>query len=153
MGVSDWGHSLLTESLDRLRIVPQIKLGAHEDNRDVRGVMGDFRVPLFLCQSIIAERSSGYAYLAQDVVERGGGHNRKANEEDIGLRVGEGTQTVIILLTGSIPKSKTDRLAINHNIGRVIIEASQQSLVRAKVKQHGYTYTVGIYSPGKALVV
>lgn len=44
--VGDRLHSLLAETLDGVGIFPQIELRADQDDRNVRGVMADFRVPL-----------------------------------------------------------------------------------------------------------
>ena len=47
----------------------------------------------------------GEPFLA-DVLEGGRRGDRKADEEDVGLRVGQGTQTVVILLTGGIEQAQ-----------------------------------------------
>jgi len=48
----------------------------------------------------------------------------EAYKENISLGVRERAETIIIFLTGSIPKTKVDRLAIYHDIGTVVIEDS-----------------------------
>lgn len=65
------------------------------------------------------------AHLGLDVVERGRANNREADEEHVGLRVGQRAQTVVILLTGSIPETQADGLAIDHDIGGVVIEPAE----------------------------
>jgi hypothetical protein len=65
----------------------------------------------------------GLSYLGLDVIERRWANDREADEEDIGLRVGERSKTIVILLSSGIPKSKANRLAIYHDTGRVIVEA------------------------------
>lgn len=80
--VRDGGGPLLSELLDGGLIVPQINLGANEDHGSARGVVGDLWVPLVL-----------------DIVKGGLAQDGKAHQEDIGLRVGEGTETIIIFLT------------------------------------------------------
>jgi hypothetical protein len=47
----------------------------------------------------------GEPFLAH-VLEGGGGGDGEAHQEDIGLRVGEGTQTIVILLTGRIKQTQ-----------------------------------------------
>jgi hypothetical protein len=97
------------------------------------------------------------AHLCLYVIERGRADDGEADEEDIGLGVGEGSQAIVILLTGGIPKSQTYGLAINHDICRVVVETERVNRGRAgKGTVGGWrlaTYTVGMYSPGKALVV
>jgi hypothetical protein len=63
-----------------------------------------------------------YAYLILDVLERGRTDKGETDEEYIGLRVGQWAETIIILLSGSIPKTEVDGLSIDHDIGRVVIE-------------------------------
>jgi hypothetical protein len=58
-----------------------------------------------------------HTYLGLDVIEGRWADDGEADEEDVRLRVGERAQTVVILLTSSIPKTKTDRFAIDHNAG------------------------------------
>lgn len=65
---------------------------------------------------------SGGGYLGLHVLKRRRADEREADEEDICLRVGQRAQTVVILLSGSIPKSQVDGLAIDHDIGRVVVE-------------------------------
>ena len=38
------------------------------------------------------------------------------------LRVGERSQTVVVLLTGCVPEPEVDGLAVDHDIGRVVVE-------------------------------
>lgn len=63
-----------------------------------------------------------YPYLGLDVVETRRRNNAEANEEHVGLRVAERAQAVVILLTGSIPKSQADRLVVHHDASRVVVE-------------------------------
>jgi hypothetical protein len=64
-------------------------------------------------------------------------------------------------LAGGIPQSQADGIAINHYTGRVVIESEGLSarggymqLFRIGGKAiKGGTNTVGMYSPGKALLV
>ena len=38
------------------------------------------------------------------------------------LRVGERSETVVVLLTGCVPESEVDGLAVDHDVGRVVVE-------------------------------
>lgn len=65
----------------------------------------------------------GWHYLGLDVVKRRRAHDGEADEKDVGLRVRQRAQTVVILLSGGIPKSETYGLAVDHNICGVVIKA------------------------------
>jgi hypothetical protein len=60
-----------------------------------------------------------------DVVQRVWGVNRKANQNDMGIRVAERSETVIVLLARSIPQRQFDVLAVNFNVGDIILEDSR----------------------------
>lgn len=105
------------------------------------------------------------AYLGLDVVERGRAHDREADEKNVGLRVGEWSQSIVIFLTSSIPETQADGLAIYHNTCRVVIEAVVAKLAISQMYSwEGMSHwganavlratnTVGMYSPGNAFVV
>lgn len=63
------------------------------------------------------------AYLGSNVVKRWRADDREANQEDVGLRVRERSQAVVIFLSSSIPKSQANWLAIDHHTSGVIVEA------------------------------
>ena len=49
-------------------------------------------------------REENPAYLGSDVLVTRRAHEREADEEDVRLRVGEGSKSVVILLPGRIPQ-------------------------------------------------
>lgn len=51
--------------------------------------------------------------LLADVFEGGGGGDAETHEENIGLGVGEGSQTVVIFLSSGIEKTESVRLIAN----------------------------------------
>lgn len=55
------------------------------------------------------------AYLGLDVVERGRADDREADQENIGLWIRQGAQSIVILLSCSIPQSQADGPAIDHH--------------------------------------
>lgn len=63
-------------------------------------------------------------HLFLDIIERVGRVNRKADQNDVRIRVGERAQAVIVFLTCRIPKSEFDMFAINIDIGDVVLEDS-----------------------------
>lgn len=62
------------------------------------------------------------AYLLLNVVEGVGGVDGEADQDDVGVGVRKGTETVVIFLASRIPKGQLDVLAINLDIGDVVLE-------------------------------
>ena len=110
--VADGLHALLAQAVDGGRVLAQVELGAHEDDRHVGRVVLDLRVPLGL-----------------DVVEGRGGYDAEADEEDVSLRVGEGAQAVVVLLAGCVPEAERDGLAVHHDAGGVVVEAAREESI------------------------
>jgi hypothetical protein len=69
-------------------------------------------------------------YLGLHVLEGSRAHDGKADKEHVRLWVRERTETVIILLSSSIPESKVNDFAINHHVSRVVVEDSWDVLAR-----------------------
>ena len=122
--VRDRCHALLLQSLNRLRIVTKIELRAGEDDRGRRAVVRHFGVPL-----------------RAHVLERRRRDDREANQEHIRLRVGKRAQTIVIFLSGSIPKTKVDRLAVNHHVRRVVVKDGGDVLSGERVPAREKTKT------------
>ncbi len=61
-------------------------------------------------------------YLLLDVVKRVGGGDGEANQDDVRVRVGEGTETVIIFLASRIPQGQLNVLAIDLDVGDIVLE-------------------------------
>jgi hypothetical protein len=61
-------------------------------------------------------------YLCFDVLEARRADKREADKEDVGLRIRQRPKTVVVFLTGSVPKSERNCLAIDHHIGRIIVK-------------------------------
>lgn len=71
---------------------------------------------------IYSGKTEWKAYLLLDVVQRIGRVNSKADQDDVGVRIGQRTQTVIIFLTSRIPQGQLDMFAINLDIGDIVLE-------------------------------
>lgn len=56
------------------------------------------------------------------VVERVGRVDGKADQDNVGVGVGERAETVVILLAGGIPEGELDVLAIDLDIGDIVLE-------------------------------
>lgn len=72
--------------------------------------------------------SHDFSYLSLDVVETRRRNNAEANEENVGLRVAERTQAVVIFLTSSVPQSQADGLVVDHDARRVVVEDGRDVL-------------------------
>jgi hypothetical protein len=71
-------------------------------------------------------------YLLLYVVERVGRVDGKADQDNVGVGVGERAETVVIFLTSGIPEGELDVLAINLDIGDVVLEDSGDVDLRGK---------------------
>lgn len=100
---------------------------------------------------IISDRPQSFPwyrmpYLCSHVLVAGGTDERKANQKYVRLWVRKWTESIIILLTCSIPKAKGNGLAIHHHIGRIIVENWPLN-VRYVTCIVSDDRPVGIYSP------
>ena len=77
--------------------------------------MGDFREPL-VC----------------DVFKRRGIHDRETDKEDIGLRIGERSESVVVLLSSCVPEIEAHKLSIDVHVLRVVVEARVEGRERKR---------------------
>ena len=56
------------------------------------------------------------------IVERVGRVDGKANQDNVGVGVGERAETVVILLTSGIPEGELDVLAIDLDVGHIVLK-------------------------------
>lgn len=82
-------HLLFGELIAHARVLAKVDLGAHDEAGDARAVVVDLGKPLL-----------------PDVFKGSGGGDREAHEENVGLGVGQGSQAVVVLLTGGIEQSE-----------------------------------------------
>lgn len=113
---SDGGLVLLLETIDGVLVLTKIELGADEHELGVGAVVRHLSPPL-----------------AGDVLEGRGVDDGEADEEDVGLGVRKGTESVVILLTGGIPKTKTDGLVVDHHVGTVVVKDGGHVLLGERV--------------------
>ena len=88
--LTDWAHLLLRKLLAHAWVIAQIGLGTNDQARNTWAVVVDLREPLLA-----------------HVLEGGWGGDGEADEEDVGLWVGEWAQTIVILLSGGIKEAKS----------------------------------------------
>jgi len=60
--------------------------------------------------------------LLLDVIKRVGTVDGEADQDDVRVGVRKGSESVVIFLTGGIPKSQLDVLSVNFDIGNVVFE-------------------------------
>lgn len=106
--VRDWRQFLVAQLLHCRLVVAQIQLGSDQDDRGARTVVAHFGVPF-----------------GAHVLKRRGIHQRETDEEHVRLWIAQRSQAIVVLLPGRIPKAQIDRLAIDHDIGRVIVESAR----------------------------
>jgi hypothetical protein len=63
-------------------------------------------------------------YLLKHIVQRVRGINSEADQDDVRVGVGEGSETVIIFLASRIPQGQLDVLVVNLDVGDVVLENS-----------------------------
>lgn len=95
----DGVEALLSELGEGVRVVAEVLLEADQEGPRLGAVMADLGVPLLLA-----------------VVERRGRHDGVAQEEAVCRGVRQGPQTVVLLLTRSIPQAEVISLPLKHNI-------------------------------------
>jgi hypothetical protein len=61
-------------------------------------------------------------YLLLDVIQRIRGVNRKADEDDMRVGVRQGTESVVVLLSGRIPESELDVLTVDFDVRDIVLE-------------------------------
>lgn len=76
----------------------------------------------FLILHIPDKPGATITHLLLDVVERVWRVNGETDQDDVGVGVRQRTETVIIFLTSRIPKGEFNVLAINLDIGDIVLE-------------------------------
>jgi hypothetical protein len=102
---SDWLLRSLMQFFNCLLIVAEILLAADEDDGETLAEVQHLRNPLFL-----------------NVVERVGRINGETDQDDVGVRVRQWAQTIVILLSGGIPKSQFNMFSVHLDICNIILE-------------------------------
>lgn len=87
----------------------------------------------------------GITHLLLDVIKGVGRVNSEADQDDMGVRVGKRTETVIVLLTSGIPKSKLNVLAVNLDIGNVVLEDGGDVHLGVSSQYRGYNATLMLH--------
>jgi len=116
----------LVQLLDGLLVEAQILLAADEDDGQALAEVQNLGDPLRRAVSRLGGAGSSHVmtYLLLYVVERIGRVDGKADEDNVGVGVGERAETVVIFLAGGIPEGELDVLAIDLDVGDVVFEDS-----------------------------
>jgi hypothetical protein len=115
----------LVQLLDGLLVEAQILLAANQDDGQALAEVQDLGDPLGALLAAAAHRAALWeTHLLLYVVERIGRVDGKADQDNVGVGVGERAETVVILLAGGIPEGELDVLAIDLDIGDVVLEDS-----------------------------
>ena len=109
--VGDGLHPSVSELGDGLWVFSKIELGSDKNHGDVWCVVTDLRSPL-----------------GADVLKAWRADEREADEEHVRLRIGQGPESVVIFLTCRVPETEADRLAVHHDIRRVVVKHSRNVL-------------------------
>lgn len=70
----------------------------------------------------ISQERTGPLYLLLDVVKRVGRVDGKTDKDNVRIGIGEGTETVIIFLASRIPQGQLNVLAIDLDVGDIVLE-------------------------------
>jgi len=97
--------SFTSQLLQHGVVAAQVRFGANQDDWNTRSMVLNLGPPFAL-----------------DVVVRVLADDGKANQEDIRLWVAQRSQSVVVLLTGSVPQAEVNGLAVDHHVGRVIVK-------------------------------
>ena len=184
--VSDGSKSLLFQLINGLFVLSEVQLCTNQNDRDLWTMVPNLKWFIRIHQVIITEHVSGVRYSPLDTIwlshsrswlgSRGRNKSGTRPEErktfmlsrfvhqPYRLRIGEGPQSVVILLSGCVPQTKVDRPAIHllgrwvisftrdlivliyHNIGRVVVEDGWNILSREGIgcvtdQQTSFTYS------------
>jgi hypothetical protein len=146
LSLRDGPLARLLQLLDGSRVLAEILLATDEDDWEVWAEVKDLGDPLRIggrdemesCVSRLRRKSTkrtreapgravepcelkrggeGLTDLLLDVVQGIRRIDREADQDDVRVRVGQGPQSVVVLLSGGIPKGELDLLAVDLNVG------------------------------------
>lgn len=125
-------HPPLLQSLHGPFVLSKVELGAYQDDGNVGGVVLDFGKPFPL-----------------DVVEGRRTGNGEADQEDIGLGVREWPKTIVVFLSGRIPKAQADGLSVDQDACGIVIKPRRMVTREPKVggeRQGSYLHCRNVLS-------
>lgn len=109
---------VLGQLLQRRRVLSQIDLGAHQQERRLLTVVQYF----------------GHPFLFDVLVGRWT-HDAEADEKDVGLRIGERPEPVVVLLAGRVEQAERVRLTADHYGDGVVVEDGRHVLAGKLVRR------------------
>lgn len=96
---------LLLQLLQHVGVIAEITLGSHKQDGHARTVVCHLRVPLVL--DVLVGRRAG---------------DGEADDEDVGLRIGQRAKAVVLLLTRGVPQIEADGTVVHADLGAVVVE-------------------------------
>lgn len=72
--------------------------------------------------NLSAAAIDGITDLLLNVIQGVGGVDREADKDHVRIGVRQGAETVVVLLASRIPKSQLDMLAVNLDVGDIVLE-------------------------------
>ncbi len=99
------GQALLLQLLHCFSITPQVPLGAHQQDGHVGAVVRHLWVPL-----------------VPDIGMGGGAANGEADDENVGLGIGQSAQAVILLLACCVPQVEADSATVYAHLSTVVVK-------------------------------
>ncbi len=100
-------HQFLQEDL----IIPQIHLGADQEDGGIQTMMTNFLAPF-----------------RPNILEGIRIDQGETDQEDVDFRVGEWPQSIVVFLAGRVREGEQIGLPIEHHIGRVVVEAGGEQV-------------------------
>ncbi len=100
-------HQFLQENL----IIPQIHLGADQDDRSIQRILSNFIAPF-----------------RPNILEGVRIDQGETDEENVGFWIGEWPKSIVVFLASRVPQSEEIRLSIEHHIVSVVVEAEGEQV-------------------------
>ncbi len=107
----DQSNFLFHHFLQQYLIIPQIQLGADQDDRNFQTILSNFIAPF-----------------RPNILEGIRIGQGKTDQENVGFRIGEWPKSIVVFLAGRVPYSEEIGLPIEHHIVSVVVEAGGEQV-------------------------
>jgi hypothetical protein len=105
--VGHWLQVAVSQTHQHRGVLAKIRFGSNENKWGSGAIVHDFGIPL-----------------RPRVLVRCGRNNGETEQENVGLWVRQGSQSVVFFLPGSVPQAQVNRLSVDHHIGGIVIKHS-----------------------------
>lgn len=110
------------ELLNSFAIASKILLASNENDGQSSTEMHNFGNPLRAKSAHVLPHYRLFAYFFLYIVKGIWAVDSEADQDDMRIGIGEWTKTIIVFLSGGIPKSKFDMLAIHFYVCNVVFK-------------------------------